>query len=250
MLKNSLHVAIIQSDLVWESPIQNRLNFSKKIDEIDAEVDLIVLPEMFTTGFTMNVKFAEEMAGETVQWLRHIAFDKKVAIVGSLIILENNKFYNRLLFVHPNGTIDHYDKHHLFTLSGEDKVFTPGSKKLIVNYKGWKICPFICFDLRFPVWSFNTQNYDLLLYVASWPEKRISAWCALLKARSIENMSYTIGVNRIGKDGNDLVYNGKSIALDTFGNEISSMKDSSSKIDIVILNKQYQQQIRLKLPFL
>ena len=135
---------------------------------------------------------------------------KSTAIAGSLIISQSLiNFIIDCYLCHPDGTIDHYDKHHLFALSGEDKVFTPGSKKLIVNYKGWKICPFICYDLRFPIWSTNTQNYDLLLYVASWPEKRISAWNALLKARAIENMSYTIGVNRIGADGNGLLYNGK-----------------------------------------
>ena len=248
MLKNSLHVALIQSDLIWENPNQNRINFSEKINEIVDEVDLIILPEMFTTGFTMNIDFSEKMNGETVQWLQKIAIHKNVAITGSLIISENNKFYNRLLFAHPNGHVDYYDKHHLFALSGEDRVFEPGSKKLIVNYKGWKICPFVCYDLRFPVWSTNTQNYDLLLYVASWPKKRISAWSTLLKARAIENMSYTIGINRIGKDGNDLEYNGKSIALDAFGNEISNI--SASKVEIVVLDKKQQDQIRLKLPFL
>ena len=250
MLKNNLHVAIIQSDLTWEDPNQNRINFSNEINKIEAEVDLIILPEMFTTGFTMNIDFAEKMDGKTVQWLKQIAIYKKTAITGSIIISENCNFYNRLLFVHPNGDLDYYDKHYLFTLSGEDKVFTSGSEKLLVNYKGWKICPFVCYDLRFPVWSNNTQNYDLLLYVANWPEKRISAWSTLLKARAIENMSYTIGVNRIGKDGNNIVYNGKSTVLDTFGNEISNIAISDSKTEIVILNKDQQDKIRLKLPFL
>lgn len=250
MQKNNLHVAIIQSDLVWKNPNQNRLNFSEKINNIDAKVDLIVLPEMFTTGFTINIDFAEQMNGETVQWLQKIAIHKNVAITGSLIVSEGSKFYNRLVFVHPNGTINKYDKRHLFTLSGEDKFFTSGSEKLMVNYRGWKICPFVCYDLRFPIWSSNTQNYDLLLYVASWPEKRISAWSALLKARAIENMSYTIGVNRIGTDGNGVTYNGKSIAIGTLGNEISNIADSVTKTEIVILDKHQQDQIRLKLPFL
>lgn len=250
MQKDKLHVAIIQSDLVWENPNQNRINFLKKINAIEVEVDLIILPEMFTTGFTMNINFAEKMNGPTIQWLQQTAVTKNTAITGSIIISQANKFYNRLLFVYPDGTIDYYDKHHLFALSGEDKVFASGSEKLIVNYKGWKICPFICYDLRFPTWSTNSQNYDLLLYVASWPEKRISAWNTLLNARAIENMSYTIGVNRIGADGNGLLYNGNSVAIDTLGNKISNSMSSIPNTEILILSKSQQDQIRLKLPFL
>src|SRR5690606_26947134 len=192
-MQDQLKVAIIQSDLVWENPEQNRKNFSEKIEMINGSVDLIVLPEMFTTGFTMNASLvAETMEGNTVAWMQKTASETHAAIVGSVIISEANKFYNRLLFVEPSGAITHYDKRHTFTLAGEDKVYASGTQKIIIDYKGWKICPLICYDLRFPVWARNTENYDALIYVGNWPKPRILAWDTLLKARAIENMSYCI----------------------------------------------------------
>jgi predicted amidohydrolase len=168
MENESLHVAIIQSHLAWENPVQNRINFTKKIEEISNNVDLIVLPEMFTSGFTMHPQYvAETMEGKTIVWMKKLAYDKQCAIVGSLVITENNKYYNRLVFVHPNGLIDTYDKRHTFTLAGEDKVYEKGNAKLIVNYNGFKIRPLICYDLRFPVWSRITEDYDALIYVAN-----------------------------------------------------------------------------------
>ncbi len=203
-----MKIALIQSSLFWENPNANRNHFEEKINAIDEEVDLIVLPEMFSTGFTMNPSaVSETMQGETVLWLQSLAEAKNSAITGSLVIQENNNFYNRLLFVFPSGEIQFYDKRHLFTLAGEDKIYTSGKDKLIVEYKGWKICPLVCYDLRFPVFARNVEEYDVLIYVANWPESRITAWDALLKARAIENMSYTIGVNRVGKDNNNFEHN-------------------------------------------
>lgn len=214
-----MKIALIQSSLVWENPKANRNNFEEKINAISEKVDLIVLPEMFTSGFTMNPKdVCEAMDGETVLWLKLIAKAKKSAITGSLIIKENNNYYNRLVFVFPSGEIQFYDKRHLFTLAGEEKVYTSGIKKLIIDYLGFKICPLICYDLRFPVFSRNTEEYDVLLYVANWPKVRINAWDTLLKARAIENISYTIGVNRVGIDNNKLEYNGHSQIIDFSGN--------------------------------
>ena len=160
---------------------------------------------------------AEKMTGNTVLWMQRMARKQRIALVGSLVIEENKNYYNRLLFVHPCGKTEWYDKKHAFTLAGEDKVYTPGSEKLIVTFKGWKICPLICYDLRFPVWSRNAENYDVLIYVANWPAIRIQAWKALLKARAIENMSFTIGVNRIGIDANKYEYSGDSSILNCMG---------------------------------
>jgi predicted amidohydrolase len=176
---------------------------------------------MFTTGFTMQPeRVAETMNGETIQWMQSLAKAKNAAITGSLIIVEEGKYYNRLVFVFPTGEIQQYDKRHLFTLAGEDGVFTAGTSKVLIEYKGWKICPLICYDLRFPVFSRNVENYDLLIYVASWPKTRIAAWDTLLKARAIENMSYTIGVNRLGVDGTNLEYVGHSQIVDYLGNSV------------------------------
>lgn len=246
-----LNIVLIQSDLVWENPKQNRNNFADKINTIQQEVDLVILPEMFTTGFTMNAQsVAETMKGETVKWMQELANKKQVAITGSLIIIENNSYYNRLLFVHPSGKIETYDKRHTFTLAGEDKIYTAGTDKLIVNYKDWKICPLICYDLRFPIWARNTEDYDVLLYVANWPKPRINAWNALLKARAIENMSYCIGVNRVGLDNNNHEYSGNSTVYNVLGEKISNITQHKEQIENVVLEKNHIESIREKLQFL
>ncbi len=250
-MQSTLTVVGIQSDLVWENAQKNRENFQKSIDKITRSVDLIVLPEMFTTGFTMYPsKVAETMDGSTVSWMQTIAQEKNCAVTGSLVIQENNGYYNRLLFVHPSGKIDTYDKKHLFTLAGEEKVYTAGTQRLIVDFKGWKICPLICYDLRFPVWSRNTEDYDLLLYMASWPTPRIEAWNTLLKARAIENMSYVLGVNRIGTDANGYTYSGNSLILNYLGELLGSLPDSQAGIVTCILDKTVQEKTRKKLGFL
>lgn len=250
-ISEELDVAVLQFDLVWEHPEENRKKFEQSIITLATQsVDIIVLPEMFTTGFTMNTQLAEKMNGTTVIWMQRLAKKVDAAIVGSVMITENERYYNRLLFVHPTGKIDFYDKRHLFTLAGENKVFTAGTEKRLVTYKGWKICLLICYDLRFPVWTRNTENYDVLLYVANWPTARIKAWDTLLQARAIENMCYTIGVNRVGIDANNLTYSGNSVFLDALGTEISKLTDGKEIQVSITLYKNYQERLRKKFRFL
>jgi predicted amidohydrolase len=245
-----MKVALIQSPLAWENPLSNRNYFEEKINSIADSVDLIVLPEMFSTGFTMNpAEVFETMEGKTILWLQSLAKAKNSAITGSLVIKENGNFYNRLLFVFPSGDIQFYDKRHLFTLAGEDKTYTPGRKKLIVEYKGFKICLLICYDLRFPVFSRNAEEYDVLLYVANWPKLRINAWDSLLKARAIENMSYTIGVNRVGMDNNKLEYDGHSQIIDFSGNYLIEPQ-TDEEIYCITLHKSSLLEFREKFGFL
>lgn len=245
-----MKIALIQSNLVWEDPVQNRTNFELKISEIKAEVDLIVLPEMFATGFTMRAAEAfETMQGETLQWLQKMAKQKNCAITGSLIIKENESFYNRLLFVFPTAEIEYYDKRHLFSLAGEHKVFTAGTEKKIIEYLGWKICLQICYDLRFPVFSRNTENYDLLLYVANWPTVRTIAWDSLLRARAIENLSYVVAVNRVGLDGHNNEHIGHSQVIDFLGNYILPPQEIEA-VFILDLDKNSLLETREKLNFL
>ncbi|MCF2874632.1 MULTISPECIES: amidohydrolase [unclassified Tenacibaculum] len=251
MNSKTLKIALIQADLVWENPTKNRNRFQEKIMAISDTIDLIILPEMFTTGFSMTPEnIAETMEGNTVNWMLKLAKEKNCAITGSIIITENSNYYNRLLFVHPSGKIDSYDKKHTFTLAGEHEVYTAGKTKKIIDYKGWKICPLICYDLRFPVWARNTENYDLLLYVASWPKPRIEAWDTLLKARAIENMSYTIGVNRVGVDANNYEYNGNSVAYDMLGNCVDKKNDNEEVSIIIELDKESQLKVRNRFRFL
>lgn len=245
-----MKIALIQSSLFWENPKANRNHFEVKINALTEKADLIVLPEMFSTGFTMNpIEVAETMQGETISWLQSLAKAKKSAITGSLIITENDNFYNRLVFVFPSGEIQYYDKRHLFTLAGEDKAYTSGKEKLIVDYLGWKICLLVCYDLRFPVFARNVEDYDLLLYVANWPKTRINAWDILLKARSVENMCYTIGVNRIGFDDGNFEYVGHSQAVDFLGNYILEPQKNEG-VFIVELSKDKLVETRNKLGFL
>ncbi|WP_324690440.1 nitrilase family protein [Flavobacterium cheonhonense] len=245
-----MKIALVQTNLIWENPIENRSHLAQKITGFMEEVDLIVLPEMFSSGFTMNPKaVAETMNGETIAWLQHLAKAKDCAITGSLVIEENGKYYNRLVFVYPNGELKTYDKRHLFTLAGEDKVYTAGKEKLIIEYKGFRICPLICYDLRFPVFARNVEDYDVLIYVANWPKPRINAWDILLKARAVENMSYAIGVNRIGMDENELEYVGHSQAVDFLGNYLLEAQETDG-VFIVELDKEKLLETRSKLAFL
>jgi predicted amidohydrolase len=249
-MEDKLTVALVQSPLVWEDANANRLFFRERIDTLQDHIDLIVLPEMFTTGFTMQPQnVAETMQGKTIDWLRSMAREKNAAIAGSVIIKAKGKFYNRLLFVFPSGEVMHYDKRHLFSLAGEEKIYTPGKKRLQVDYKGFKICLLICYDLRFPVFSRNTTAYDLLVYVANWPKPRMAAWDALLKARAIENMSYVIGVNRIGEDGSGLEYTGHSQALDFMGDYVVSAWENEG-IFVASFEKKPLAEVRSKFGFL
>ena len=245
-----MKIALIQSSLFWENPKANRNHFEVKINALAEKVDLIVFPEMFSTGFTMNPEAVfETMEGETIQWLQSLAKAKNSAITGSLILKENGNFYNRLVFVFPSGEIQFYDKRHLFSLAGEDKVYTSGNQKLIVEYLGWKICPLICYDLRFPVFARNVEEYDVLIYVANWPKLRINAWDILLKARSVENLCYTIGLNRVGFDDNNFEYNGHSQAVDFLGNYVLEPKETEG-VFVVELNKGKLVETRNKFGFL
>jgi omega-amidase len=245
-----MKVALVQTDLIWENPEANLRAFEQQLNSIEANTDLIVLPEMFTTGFTMHPEaVAETMNGNAVNWLKQQAFEKQSAIIGSVVITENGNYYNRLIFAFPDGSLAHYDKRHLFTLAGEDKKYTAGKEKVIVDYKGWKICLLVCYDLRFPVFARNTEDYDLLIYVANFPERRISAWDILLPARAVENMSYTLGINRIGEDENQNTYVGHSQALDCLGNYILPPQTEKG-IYYVVLDKESQKDLREKLGFL
>lgn len=242
--------AVVQADLMWEDVPSNLARFERKINELSSEVDLVVLPEMFTTGFTMNAsKNAEPVEGVALKWMQQMAVQKKVALTGSVIVKDAGKFFNRLYFVFPEGDYQQYDKRHTFTLAGEDKVYASGQEKLVLSYKGWKICPLICYDLRFPVWSRNTEHYDLLIYVANWPEPREVAWDALLKARAIENMSYCIGVNRVGVDGNNHPYSGHSNVYDCLGKPLLKEREDEF-VQEVILDKKQLQETRNKMKFL
>ena len=246
-----LNIAVLQVDLIWENPSKNRELFSEKINSINQEVDLIVLPEMFSTGFSMNAEnLAEAPQGETFKWMQNVASQKKSAVTGSLIIEDTGKYYNRLYFVYPDGTFKTYDKRHTFTLARENETYTAGNQRLILEYKGWKICPLICYDLRFPVWARNTEDYDLLIYVANWPETRIHAWDILLQARAIENMSFCIGLNRTGKDENKYVYNGHTAVYDCLGKTLFENDKESEFTQIVSLDKSHLIETREKLKFL
>ncbi len=245
-----MRVTLLQSNLHWENPAANREMFGGKFTELIGKTDLVVIPEMFTTGFSMRSReLAETMDGPTILWLREEAAKIGAVIMGSMIIKSANEIFNRLLWVTPTGEVIHYDKKHLFTLAGEHKNFTPGSNKVIIEYMGWKICPLICYDLRFPEWARNKENYDLLIYVASWPDRRREAWRTLLKARAIENQCYTIGVNRVGEDGSDLTYAGDSTVIDFAGKSMVDAKDMEGSF-ITEISLSERSAFFSKLPFL
>lgn len=250
-MDEKLRIAVIQVDLAWENVLKNLDVFSDKLEQIQEDVDLIILPEMFSTGFSMNAEeLAEPPGGPAFQWMQKAAQERSTAVTGSVIVEDNGNFYNRLYFIFPDGTYRTYDKRHTFTLAKEDETYTAGDKKLIVDFKGWKICPLICYDLRFPVWSRNTEDYDLLLYVANWPETRIHAWDVLLQARAIENMSWCVGVNRTGKDGNNYQYNGHTAVYDCLGKSLFNTGREIEFTEVVTLDKTSLLETRGKLKFL
>jgi len=218
---SDLVVSFIQTPLQWHDPAANRAEFSRYIQQISIPTDLIILPEMFTTGFTMEAAtVAETMEGPSVAWMRETAATYNAVVTGSLVIRdEEGRFYNRLLWVRPDGTLNYYNKRHLFTMAGEHHTYTPGTQRIVEEWRGWRICPLVCYDLRFPVWSRNqtAAPYDLLIYVANWPAARRTAWMTLLRARAIENLAYTAGVNCVGVDGNGNSYTGDSALLDMRG---------------------------------
>lgn len=246
-----MKIALMQFDTIWEDKDANLNYVSQQAKLLPDDVDLVVLPEMFTTGFSMLPERSAELEnGPTFQTIQQLAVNNKVAITGSWITEDEEQYYNRLYFIYPDGSYRTYNKRHLFTLSGEQKVYESGSGKLIVSYKGWNICPLICYDLRFPVFSrIVNENYDLLLYVASWPDRRIHAWDSLLKARAIENMSYVVAVNRCGSDPAGIDYSGHSQALDPFGQYLIEPINGSTT-HIIELDKNMLAEVRSKFNFL
>lgn len=249
---SSLGVTIIQTSLYWENKEANLQMFTEKIKNI-SKTSIIILPEMFSTGFSMQPqKFAEDMNGTTVTWMRNIAAEKKMIIAGSIIIHEDDHFYNRLIWMLPNGEYGYYDKRHLFAYGDENNHYTPGDKRLIASVNGWKINLQVCYDLRFPVWSRQQANdkpeYDVLVYVANWPERRNHAWKTLLAARAIENQCYVIGVNRTGNDGNNVYHSGNSSVINALG-EVLYHKAHDEDIYTIQLDKQHLEETRSKFPF-
>jgi len=244
-----LKITLIQSALHWESTDANLAMFEEKIWQLKEQTDIIVLPEMFTTGFSMNAKaLAEPMNFKAMRWLKQQAAQTKAVVTGSVIIRDGNRYYNRLFWAEPEGYISYYDKRHLFRMAGEEQVYSGGEKKLIKEVKGWKVCPLICYDLRFPVWSRNVNNeYDLLLYVANWPAARSSAWKVLLQARAVENLCYVAGVNRVGNDGNNHYYSGDSAVINYKG-EVLFTEADKEVIHTHTLNYEDLKAFRHKFP--
>jgi omega-amidase len=250
----TLSITTIQTNLIWEDKTANLNALEQKINAIETPTEIIVLPEMFSTGFSMQPsQLAETMDGETVSWMKRVSAQNKIILTGSIIIEEEGNYYNRLIWMLPNGQYGYYDKRHLFAFGQEDKFYTAGNKRLIAQVKGFKINLQVCYDLRFPVWA-RQQNksgemeYDVLIYVANWPEKRSHAWKTLLCARAIENQCYVIGVNRVGADGNNIYHSGNSLVIDPLGQVLYNMADDED-VNTVTLSKEYLNEVREKFPF-
>ena len=244
-----LKIALVQTSLVWENHSANLELMDKHLAKIIA-ADVIVLPEMFTTGFSMDpARLAEKMDGKTMQWFAQKAKEKNAVITGSFIAEESGKYFNRLIWMRADGSFETYDKRHLFSMAGENIQYTEGNIKRILEVKGWKVCPLICYDLRFPVWSRNVQNeYDVLLYTANWPEARNHAWKSLLPARAIENQCFVAAVNRIGMDGKALHYSGDSIVLDFLGKPLASANVGKEEIVEAVLKYEELEKFRKGFP--
>jgi predicted amidohydrolase len=261
---STLTVTIIQANLQWEDKSTNLRRLEEKIDGIDVHTELVVLPEMFPTGFSMRPEaFAEQMDGPTIGWMRSVAARKKIILTGSLIIQEDGNYFNRLIWMLPTGQYGCYDKRHRFAYAGEDAHYTAGQKRLVASVKGWKVLLLVCYDLRFPVWSRQQPSgpaspaeasaqgaleYDLIIYVANWPERRSQAWKTLLQARAIENQSYVVGVNRVGEDGNKITHSGDSMIIDPLG-EILYHAAPKEDVFTLTLTKEHLDTIRQRFPF-
>lgn len=252
---STLSITGIQTFLNWELKDLNLQMLEQKIKTVAGKTEIVVLPEMFNTGFSMRPEaLAETMQGNTIEWMKRVSAENRVIITGSLIIEENGQYFNRLVWMLPNGQVGHYDKRHLFAYADEHKQFTAGSKRLITSVKGWKILLLVCYDLRFPVWSRQTRlekpepEYDVIIYVANWPERRNHAWKTLLQARAIENQCYVIGVNRVGSDGNEIYHSGDSMVVNPMG-EVLYTKEQEEDIFTISLEKEKLHEIRTRLPF-
>ena len=249
-MENSLRITTVQSVLHWENARANLAMFTEKLQGLAGQTDLVILPEMFTTGFSMNAgAISETMEGPSVKWMKEMASSLHAVVTGSLVIQEAGQYHNRLIWMRPDGSFSHYDKRHLFSLAGEHEHYAAGCEKLIVEWKGWKICPLICYDLRFPVWCRNTEGYDLLIFVANWPETRAHHWRQLLVARAIENQAFVAGVNRVGEDGLGYLYNGDSAIVDYAGNLLCQAAQVEG-VFTVALQPGKLKEFRTKLQFL
>ena len=249
-MMHPLKISIVQTDIAWENKQENLRMLREKLHALRGTTEIVVLPEMFSTGFTMKSReLAEPVSGITVRILKELAADFQLALCGSFICSERSNYYNRAFFITPEGEEFYYDKRHLFRMGNEAEYFSSGNNKLIISYRGWNICLLVCYDLRFPVWSRNVNNeYDLLIYVASWPQARRLAWDTLLCARALENMCYVCGENRIGVDGNKLIYNGGSVVFSAKGEVLASVPDGEEGIETVSLSLISLQQLRDKFP--
>ncbi len=259
---STLTITTIQTNLFWENKQANLRMLEEKINSIPEKTEIVVLPEMFSTGFSMSASsLAETMEGPTIEWMQEVAAKNGIVLTGSIIIEEDKKYYNRLVWMLPNGKYGYYDKRHLFAFANEHKHYTAGNKRLIAQVKGWKINLQVCYDLRFPVWARQQihstapaegtliePEYHILIYVANWPERRSHAWKTLLCARAIENQCYAVGVNRVGKDGNDIYHSGNSMLIDPLGEVLYHMADDED-IFTITLQKEHEEQIRTKFPF-
>jgi len=248
---DNLKITVFQGYLFWENIDKNLQNISLRLSNIREKTNLIVLPEMFTTGFTMDAAtLAEPMDGKSVKWMLKTAKEYDCVVTGSLIIKDGDKYYNRLIWMRPDGSFECYDKRHLFAMGKEDQTYTAGTKKLIVELNGWKICPMVCYDLRFPVWMRNVdEEYDLMLIVANWPERRSLHWRSLIMARAIENQAYVVAVNRVGHDGYEVYHSGDSTCIDPMGNVVYYKRDEEDLYTFPIIADEVK-KTRRALPFL
>jgi len=245
---NPLRVSLVQFEIAWEDPLANCALLEEKLQHLANQTDVVVLPEMFSTGFSMNDKGAEIGHGPVIKWIKLMANRLNALVVGSIKCKENNQYFNRFVAVDPESKILSYDKKHLFRMGGEDQFYTAGNEKRIISYKNWNIAAFVCYDLRFPVWSRNVDlAYDLAIYVANWPAARAHAWNTLLRARAIENLAYVVGVNRIGRDGNEIQYQGDSALISYLGNDLLNLSNEDS-IKTYSISKHELIEFRAKFP--
>lgn len=249
-MNSNLEISIFQIDLAYKDKSKNYNTIDLLSEKIN-KTDIILLPEMFNTSFVpSDISLAEKMDGPSIKWMKSLSKRKNASVVATLMIEENDQFYNRLVWVSKYGEIYTYDKCHLFSLAKEDHTLTKGTSKIIISENGWNICPLICYDIRFPVFCRNQEDYDLLIFLSSWPEKRINAWDTLLKARAIENQCFTIGVNRVGEDSSGIIFPGHSLAFDSFGNRIVDFSNMKNAIKNVILSKDKLMLQRRQMNFL